>query len=545
MKIYSLLVIFALDFSLISAQTTNQISQFGITWTFDGQYQYGQYANGDYWVVGPVNIISISPASIIDNTGRTLNGSMINPSPTLGSIQGYDESMYATYGPYFDATLNVARPSGNDLNAANSLVVMSNSSLVSTISVDEADQRPQLQTAAVLTVVESSIGPGSFRPPYCGNNKASLFNISQLNYSLLAQIEPVDETPELSDVEAYFEKPWIDHVPNWNADYLHPVDNLPNYGREISTQVGIGALMLHLNFTNPEKETLLIRYVQTGIDLYGIVMDGGENNWPPNGGHESGRKWPILFAGLMLNNSDMINIGPGDGTGNVYFGEDGQTFYVTQADIDMVHEPDDRTPAREYLQEDIGLAEWGIVHATRPIVDNKHWEAAYRRCCTAYSWAGFVLAAHIMDVKDIWNHDALFDYQDRYMIITDDDGEYPGWRQTSNFVENMWDNYRADYGDVYDVPDTDFEELTHLRNFPNPFDINTTINYRIVEDANVKITLYDIVGRKVAVILNENQEATEYNVDFTAEDYNLKSGAYFYKIESGSYEQTNIMVFAK
>ena len=42
-----------------------EISQFGITWTFDDSYPYGQFANGDFWVAGPVTIIQISPASII------------------------------------------------------------------------------------------------------------------------------------------------------------------------------------------------------------------------------------------------------------------------------------------------------------------------------------------------------------------------------------------------------------------------------------------------------------------------------------------------
>ena len=45
-----------------------------------------------------------------------------------------------------------------------------------------------------------------------------------------------------------------------------------------------------------------------------------------------------------------------------------------------------------------------------------------------------------MGARDLWNHDALFDYKDRYMQATGD------WRQTSRFIERMWDTYRADYG---------------------------------------------------------------------------------------------------
>ena len=43
-----------------SAFGATSVSQFGITWTFSADCQTGQYANGDYWVVGPVNIITIT-----------------------------------------------------------------------------------------------------------------------------------------------------------------------------------------------------------------------------------------------------------------------------------------------------------------------------------------------------------------------------------------------------------------------------------------------------------------------------------------------------
>ncbi len=61
---------------------TSQISQFGITWYFDKEYEYGTFANGDYWVVtsSSIGIIRIDPSSYIGGDGYTRNGSMINPS---------------------------------------------------------------------------------------------------------------------------------------------------------------------------------------------------------------------------------------------------------------------------------------------------------------------------------------------------------------------------------------------------------------------------------------------------------------------------------
>jgi len=440
----------------------SRISQFGITWTFDKDYSVGQFANGDYWVVGPVTITGISPVSVEVN-GRTINGSMINPSPRLKNKQGYDSAMYGRYAKpeYYEASLNVARPDGRDLSKDNPLVVNPYSSLVSTISTPKMDSKTQLKVAAILTVLDGVAPKGSFRPPYSGTDKTIRFNTSQLDYTLLASLKSVPGTPGLSTVERYFERPWLDHIPNWPGRCHHPADNMPDYGREIATQVGTGAIFLHLNFTNEKKETLLIRFVQLGIDLYGVLQDGGQKNWINNGGHAGGRKYPILFAGLVLHDPDMKNIGKksgdylysdGYGQGNeppdyIHFGEDDQTFYVTQADVEATHSPQwgpDRRDAQKFPYEidDICLPEWGIVHAIRPERSNKYWNTIYRKVSSP-CWGGIVLAVHIMGAKDLWNHDALFDYKDRYMQAT------PDWRQTSRFVERMWDVYRDDYPPVW------------------------------------------------------------------------------------------------
>lgn len=443
----------------------SHVSQFGITWTFDRNYIVGQFANGDYWVVGPVTITGISPASI-DSDGRVINGSMVNPSPRLGRKQGYDGEMYGRYakpGDY-EASLNVARPNGHNLSRENPLVVNPDSSLVSTISTAEADGRTQLRVAAVLTVLDGPAPEGSFRPPYSGSDKAIRFNKEQLDYSLLASLKPVPDVPSLTTVERYFERVWLDHIPTWLGRNHHPLENMDDYDRDICTQEGIGALMLHLNFENHRKETLLVRFVQLGIDNYGVIQDGGRENWL----HDSGRKFPILFAGIMLDDPNMMNIGEksGDyahtapyGPGNpppdlIRFEEDEATFYVSQADVDMTHSPQWRPDHRStmlvpneatlipYETEDIGLPEWGLVRLYDRTAINKCWETTYRQVI-GQAYGGFILALHIMGVEDLWNHDALFDYKDRYMRVESDR------RETSRFVERMWDAYRADFGLVW------------------------------------------------------------------------------------------------
>ena len=54
-----------------------------------------------------------------------------------------------------------------------------------------------------------------------------------------------------------------------------------------------------------KKEKLLIGFVQNGIDLWGIVR-AGFHGWQGFGGHGTGRKWPIVFAGIMLGDEQWM-----------------------------------------------------------------------------------------------------------------------------------------------------------------------------------------------------------------------------------------------
>ena len=469
----SALLSFLIFYSGQIACCVEKISQFGIEWAFDKAYPTGQFANGDYWVVGPLKIICITPESTVID-GRTINGSMINPSLISGAVQGYDSAMYAAYGPYFDARLNAGRPYQKELSPDNPLVIQPGSSLVSSVSMTNVGNCPQLKTVAILTVLSEPAPECSFRPPYCGTDKTIQFRKNRLDFSVLKSLKPVPSIPAITDVERYFERPWIDHVPGWLGRYHHPKENMPDYGREIAKNVGVGALMLNLDFFPEQKEKLLIRYVQLGIDLYGIVKAGGMNNWHADGGHASGRKFPILFAGILLNDEEMKSVGRigvhaygSSDKDDIHFGEDGQTFYVNKDDI--YNTPYSRkdyhgfvfyghgngSKKRDYLEyKDYhkGLPEWGIVHTNNRDLDGFDWDASYRRCCTANSWAGFILAAHIMEMKELWNHNALFDYMDRYMQVEFQLGSRGKYiRQWDRFSEDMWDFYRSDYGSVWTI----------------------------------------------------------------------------------------------
>ena len=81
------------------------------------------------------------------------------------------------------------------------------------------------------------------------------------------------------------------------------------------------------------------------------------------------------------------------------------------------------------------------------------------------------------------------------------------------------------------------------QNYPNPFNPTTTINYSLAKEGHVKITIYNILGSKAAVLVNENKSAGNYSVQFNAS--RLPSGIYFYRLESGSYSDIKKFVLMK
>jgi type IX secretion system substrate protein/putative pyrroloquinoline-quinone binding quinoprotein len=87
------------------------------------------------------------------------------------------------------------------------------------------------------------------------------------------------------------------------------------------------------------------------------------------------------------------------------------------------------------------------------------------------------------------------------------------------------------------------EEFKLYNNYPNPFNPSTKIQYDVHKNSFVKLVIFDALGREVETLVNEEQSAGTYYIDFNGA--NLSSGIYFYKLDAGGFTDTKKMLLAK
>ena len=407
--------------------TAASITKDGITWTFSEAVPVGQFVNGDYYVVGPVTVTAISPPPT--TSSPYLNGSVVD-LPTANGKSGFDSRLNdgTDESWWFDATLR----------SYPTITLKPGDALVSSISLATIHSVPEVMRASdmsvspvasdsVLTVLASAPSADAFRPSYCDRNQ-TIYHANNLQRNLLPSLAPPNpsNTPTLAQYEALYRQPWIDT----NAFLFDaPADYMPSYGQHIAFADSYAGLLLMLNFPAAQKVNLTNYLAQYGIDLYGCVQAG--YGWPAFGGHRSGRKFPIILAGILLNDSGMKNVST---TYPDKFGEDMQTLYVNQLPPAGTYQQAwqgatviygghygvyaaDSTPVSAGLYgpyEQLQPANWPLL--TPP---GEQLGEAYRRCCTSVSWVGEALAAYLVNGKSTWNYPAFFDYVYRWMMEND------------------------------------------------------------------------------------------------------------------------------
>lgn len=127
---------------------------------------------------------------------------------------------------------------------------------------------------------------------------------------------------------------------------------------------------------------------------------------------------------------------------------------------------------------------------------------------------------------------------DNYIFLLGDSVRYSKWYAGSTFYPFTWT-------DVTGTKNTTHKPSTFrlYQNYPNPFNPRTKIKYQIPELSNIKLTVYDVLGREVRTLVNEEKPAGSYEAEFNGKD--LPSGVYFYRIETGKYSDTKKFVLLK
>ena len=353
---------------------------------------------------------------------------------------------------------------------------------------------------AILTVLAAPPPEGTFRPGFCGTEK-KLYNIKDIKWDKLQNLPPIPEltydpaaeTPVLGTIGPLHgkvnikllteatQRPWIDHVYDWKSNSLWATYNFPGngYGRTVGNLIGTAILALNMDWTKLEgtrdegrgmkeesavangqsetapatvsfipppsslKKDLLVNLVQRGIDYAAIAKVGG--GWPLNGGIFGGRKAPILFAGVMLDDPDMKSVG----TWKTQFHDDDGVFYVSQKEVDMTRsdqwKPDKRGGHLvPYTEEMIGMPEWGF----RPTAVNAAWGKNPYRSVNVVVIPPLALAMLVMDARALYNREVYFDYADRVMS---DPKYHTGMANiTTAFTNSAWAAYRSKYPTNYD-----------------------------------------------------------------------------------------------
>ena len=425
--------------------------------------------NGDYWVVGPVTVKSVSPMP-----ENRRNGSMINPKPATtwssnDAKQAYDDRV-AVYNsskesvPSYDESLAVKYP----------ITLSADKSLVSTISLKDSDlvggkyitpwgtgtvspSNAYLKTAAVLTVLGSVPPAGSFRPPYVGDSKP-LYNISQIQRQYLRQLAAPKGVSPKENIQTFyergFERPWIFHMRDWMGRSSHPVDNMPNYHEYIGKLLSEASLIM---LTNLSTDKLEKGFIQTGIDIYHTVSLGVADS--------SYFEFQVMYTGLLLNDNAMINIAK---SGAKYQGRTSEKFYYwneKQSTIvsAKVSAGKTWTGATVFFKkqggngeyEHLHPSEWGLAEPGGSHGGIKH--EAYRQGNDSIAHMGMLLASRLVGATNKWATNAPNDYLVRWMTEAVDFSVIEaaraanGWTQTvpnntknmgSDFMNAMWNTYK-------------------------------------------------------------------------------------------------------
>ncbi len=110
---------------------------------------------------------------------------------------------------------------------------------------------------------------------------------------------------------------------------------------------------------------------------------------------------------------------------------------------------------------------------------------------------------------------------------------------TNSFIVNL----KRDVVGINQISSVMPEKFSLYNNYPNPFNPSTNIKFDIIKNDKVLLVVYNMLGEKVATLVDQNLSPGSYNVDFNASS--LSSGMYFYRLETQDFSETKRMALVK
>ncbi|GEM_PF-818761 len=432
-----------------------------IQFTFDDEYPCGQFVTGDWWVVGPINVIEMSPAFEAGRHGYRVNP-VVNAQSLDSRIGSYVEpsALPLTIDPSVDGISSVLK------------AVSMNPTGACRLNIASFDRRSCLLSTAILTVLDQVPEEGSFRPPYIEGEKP-MANTEALALDTLPSLPLEASTPPFDTVLQFWGGPYIDHLIEWPSRAIHPRANMRDvnpldsiaYGARTGNVVNITAFrLMHDDLSLDQRLALAIPLTQWGIDLYHQWLSG--QTWPANGGHLLGRKLPVMFAGKMLQSTplgqSLLAMPAGDfqEDRHVYYNAKGEALFgLEQAGTFEaylngcggkrdVRDPlglrdggglelglgstalanyladfgeggrfvdENNPPVRTFTHESCNLVKAELPTLAQQRAAGQGFGGVYQNCCTSRQYVYTATAAQLLGLVDDWKHPAFFDYVTRWV----------------------------------------------------------------------------------------------------------------------------------
>ena len=161
-------------------------------------------------------------------------------------------------------------------------------------------------------------------------------------------------------------------------------------------------------------------------------------------------------------------------------------------------------------------------------------------------WTGYGFTDAFNETVNWWGRDVLGIDQGPIIIMAENYRTGNVWKlfmKEKIIIDGL---QKAGFSTVTDVVSPENNIPSHYslsQNYPNPFNPATVISYQLPALSFVSLKIFDVLGREITTLVNEQKPAGKYFVKFTASQFS--SGIYFYKLTAGNFTETRIMIFAR